>query len=66
MANNNRFRLAVIESIEPSGTDGMFQATLGVRDTVNGSMHGMAIQVMGTDLTNCVERTHKVLKAFNE
>ena len=51
--------ICTVESIEPTGTDGMFEATL----TVKG--HGAAIKIIGMNLTETVERTYIVLKAFN-
>lgn len=58
-------RLAVVEKIEPTGTAGMFMATLAVREHSCDGFHGLAVTVIGTDLTNCMQRTIKVLHAFN-
>lgn len=51
---------AIIESIEPTGTDGFFIATLQIH------WHGEAITVIGSTLTECVERAVTVLTAFNK
>ena len=51
--------ICTVESIKPTGTDRMFEATL----TVKG--HGAAIKIIGMNLTETVERTYIVLKAFN-
>lgn len=59
-------RLAEIESIEPSGDCGYYKATLAVRESYNENFHGMAIEVLGSDLTTCAERALKIINAFNK
>lgn len=49
-----------IESIEATGTDGAYVATLGIND------HGAAITVIGKNLTECVERAYAVLQTFKK
>lgn len=44
-----------VESIEATGTDGAYVATLDIND------HGAAITVIGRNLTECVERTYAIL-----
>ena len=50
---------ALVESVDPIGTEGFYMATIQV------GQHGRAITVIGKDLTECVVRTNKVLQAFN-
>jgi hypothetical protein len=49
-----------VESIKPTGTDGMYVAVLGIND------HGAAITVIGKDLTECVERAYIILQTFKK
>ena len=57
---------ARVERIEPTGSEGMYEASLSVRDKPTDFYHNYAITIIGKDLTECVERTHKVLSAFND
>ena len=50
----------VIKSIKPTGTCGMYKATIDIND------HGAAIEVLGINLTECVERAYKVYCTFKE
>ena len=52
-------KTATVESIEQAGDDGCWQASLTIGNHMN------AVVVIGRDLTQCVERTYKVLEAFN-
>jgi len=58
--------LCIVDRIEPTGTEGMFKAYLGVRSKPTDGFHGLAIEVTGKNLTECVQRTHVVLMAFNK
>jgi hypothetical protein len=49
-----------IQSIEEVGEHGMYKATLSIDD------HGCAVTVIGTDLTECVERACKIVAKFKE
>ena len=53
-------RRCKVESIKPTGTDGMHVAVLGIND------HGAAITVIGKDLTECVERAYIILQTFKK
>lgn len=49
-----------IQSIEPSGDQGMYKATLIIAN------HGAAVTVLGIDLTECAERACKIVATFKE
>jgi len=49
-----------VESIEATGTDGAYVATLSIND------HGAAIIVIGRNLTECVERAYAILQTFKK
>lgn len=59
-------RYAKIESIDPSGNSGMYMSMISVRENLFDTFHGLAITCIGKDLTECVERSNIILKAFNE
>jgi hypothetical protein len=50
---------AVVESIEKSGDEGMYLATVEIDG------HGGCLTVIGTNLTECVIRLNKIIQAFN-
>ena len=58
-------RYAIVERIEPTGDSGFYQATIGVREHLSKNFHSEAIIVFGSDLTDCVERVHMIITAFN-
>ena len=49
-----------VESIEATGTDGMYVATLCIND------HNEAIKIIGINLTECVERAYAILQTFKK
>lgn len=52
-------RIAQVDAIEKVGTDGFYQAEI----TVSG--HIAAVQVIGENLSQCIERTYIIMQAFN-
>lgn len=56
-------RKVEIAVIERTGDCGMYVAKLNIID--GSASHFEAIEVIGTDLTECVERAGIVMKAFN-
>jgi hypothetical protein len=50
---------ARIESIEPVGDDGFFRATIGIGN------HLSCVEVIGNNLTQCVERAYIIIQTFN-
>jgi len=61
----NKTRYAEVESILEAGDEGMYVATMGVRNSPMGAFHGMSVTVIGKDLTECVRRTNVILDAFD-
>ena len=49
-----------VQSIEETGTSGMYQTTLQVGN------HFEAITIIGKDLTECLKRTVVVVEAFEK
>lgn len=63
----NKFGKIDVERVVPAGKEGMYEATLGLKNApgrTNDGGHGMCIKVVGKDLTECFRRVNVIIEGF--